>query len=269
MNRMNKMLIVSIVIIVVIIIGAATYFSLGLSETTKSDVENIKKRGKLVVGTSADFPPFEFVDEKTNEIIGFDIDIAKAIADKLGVELEVKDIKFDALIPALKNGEIDMIIAGMTITEERAKVVDFSEPYFEADQAVLVKAGNVNIKSESDLANKKIGVQSGTTGELWVDENLVKTGKVPEDNVKRYNKFIEAILALKKGDVDAVVIDKPVAEAYAKSEGDVKVAFIIKTGEQYGTAVRKGSDLLPIVNEVLKELKESGKLDQLLKKWFS
>lgn len=267
---MNKTLIAASIIIVIIIVAALAYYSMAQGgKGEESDVEKIKKRGKLIVGTSADFPPFEFVDEKTNEIVGFDIDIAKAIAEKLGVQLEVKDIKFDALIPALQNGEIDMIIAGMTITEERAKVADFSEPYFEADQAVLVKADNEEIKSADDLAGKKIGVQSGTTGELWVDENLVKAGKVSEDNVKRYNKFIEAILALKKGDVDAVVIDKPVAEAYAKTEGDVKVAFIIKTGEQYGIAVRKGSDLLPIVNEVLKELKDSGKLDQLLKKWFS
>ncbi len=267
---MNKTLIAASIIIVIIIVAALAYYSMAQGgKEEESDVEKIKKRGKLIVGTSADFPPFEFVDEKTNGIVGFDIDIAKAIAEKLGVQLEVKDIKFDALIPALQNGEIDMIIAGMTITEERAKVVDFSEPYFEADQAVLVKADNEEIKSADDLAGKKIGVQSGTTGELWVDENLVKAGKVSEDNVKRYNKFIEAILALKKGDVDAVVIDKPVAEAYAKTEGDVKVTFIIKTGEQYGIAVRKGSDLLPIVNEVLKELKDSGKLDQLLKKWFS
>ena len=267
---MNKTLIIAGIIVAIIIVVTLAYFSIAQEgKEGESDVEKIKKSGKLIVGTSADFPPFEFVNKETNEIVGFDIDIAKAVADKLGVQLEIKDIKFGALIPALQNGEIDMIIAGMTITEERAKVVDFSEPYFEADQAVLVKADNEEIKSADDLAGKKIGVQSGTTGELWVDENLVKAGKVSEDNVKRYNKFIEAILALKKGDVDAVVIDKPVAEAYAKTEGDVKVAFIIKTGEHYGIAVRKGSNLLPIVNEVLKELKDSGKLDQLLKKWFS
>jgi len=258
---------VLIAILVVVVIAAATVLYLYFFKE-KSAIEKIKERGYLVVGTSADFPPFEMVDEK-GEIVGLDIDIAKKIAEKLGVKLVIRDIKFEGLIPALISGDVDLVIAGMTITEERAKSVDFSIPYFEADQAVMVLKERTDITSVEDLTGKKIGVQEGTTGDFWVTDNLVKKGKVKEDDVKRYGKFTVALLELKKGGIDAVVMDKPAAEMYVKLDNSLKIAVVIKTGEKYGIAVKKGNkDLLDLVNKVLEELIKSGEMEKLIKKWF-
>ncbi len=243
------------------------YHRVVVEREEKTLVDVIKERGYLVVGTSADFPPFEFVAEN-GTIMGFDIDIAKEIAKKLGVELKVVDMDFDALIPALQDGKIDLIIAGMSITEERKKVVDFSEPYFEADQAILVRADS-EIASLDDLKGKKVGVQSGTTGEDWAVTNLVEAGITSEENLYSYDKFIAAVEALRIGHLDAVVMDAPVAKTFVKKYPELKIAFIVKTGEVYGIAVRKGeAELLDLINEVLKELKETGKLDKLVEKWF-
>jgi len=262
---MPKKVLALVIVAVAAIAGLALYYFV-LRE--KGIVEKIKEKGYIVVGTSADFPPFEMVNEK-GEIVGLDIDIAKKIAEKLGVKLVIKDMAFEGLIPALLSGDVDMVIAGMTITEERAKVVDFSIPYFEADQAVLVLKSREDIKSVDDLAGKKIGVQEGTTGDFWVTDNLAKKGKVKEEDVKRYPKLTVALLELKSGGIDAVVIDKPAAEMYAKLDESLKVAFVIKTGEKYGIAVKKGNkDLLQVINQVIKELIESGELEKLIKKWF-
>jgi len=262
---MQKKLLVVISIIVIAAIVTILYFYVFKE---KGAIEKIKEKGYIVVGTSADFPPFEMVDEK-GEIVGLDIDIAKKIAEKLGVKLVIRDIKFEGLIPALLSGDVDLVIAGMTITEERAKAVDFSIPYFEADQAVIVLKDRTDINSVEDLAGKKIGVQEGTTGDFWVTDNLVKKGKVKEEDVKRYGKFTVALLELKKGGIDAVVMDKPAAEMYVKLDNSLKVAVVIKTGEKYGIAVKKGNkDLLDLINKVLEELIKSGEMEKLIKKWF-
>jgi len=262
---MSKKLLIIALIVVVVAVAAVLYLYVFKE---KGIVEKIKERGYIVVGTSADFPPFEMVNEK-NEIVGLDIDIAKKIAEKLGVKLVVKDIKFEGLIPALLSGDVDLVIAGMTITDERAKVVDFSIPYFEADQAVIVLKDRTDMNSVEDLVGKKIGVQEGTTGDFWVTDNLVEKGKVKKEDVKRFGKFTVALLELKKGGIDAVVMDKPAAEMYTKLDNSLKVAVIIKTGEKYGIAVKKGNkDLLDIVNKVLDELIKSGEMEKLIKKWF-
>ena len=262
----KKFLIKLCIVAVIIALGAYVAYNFLLPKPTI--VDEIKKRGYLIVGTSADFPPFEFVDEKGN-IVGLDIDIARKIAEALGVKLVIKDMDFDALIPALLSKDVDIVIAGVTITEERKKVVAFSIPYFEADQAVLVLKENTEIKSVDDLVGKKIGVQQGTTGDLWVTENLVKKGLIKEEDVKRYGRITIALLELKKGTVDAVIIDKPVAQMYAKLDPSLKVAFVIKTGEKYGIVVRKEDKaLLEIINKVLEELIKSGEMEKLIKKWF-
>lgn len=213
-------------------------------------------------GTSAGFPPFEYIED--GEIVGFDIDLAHAIGELMGFTVEFIDISFDGLIPALNAGTIDMAVAGMTITEERAKVVDFSIPYFSANQSVLVKEG-----SGKDVTvlygNTRLGVQTGTTGDLWVEENLadVHTGQVTH-----YDTFVLAVRDLMLGRIDAVVLDDAVAQRYAKVE-DVEVAAILITGEEYGIAVKKGNDeLLAKINEGIRKARELGIMDDLLAKYF-
>lgn len=219
----------------------------------------------VTVGTSADFPPFEYIEN--GQFVGFDMDLMREIAKIAGFELKFVDMSFDSLIPALRAGQIDVAAAAMTITEERKKVVDFSMPYWTADQSIIVKA-------DSDLTitvlfgKYRIGVQTGTTGDLWCTENLVEKGLLPERNLKRYDTFILALSDLLNGNIDAIVLDSPVANRFAATK-PVKVVGIIVTGEQYGIAVRKGNkELLDKINQALKTLIETGKINELIDKYF-
>jgi len=258
----NKWIYAAIGVVVIILAGWAIY-NLYLS-TVYPTITTIKSRGKLIVGTSLDFPPFEFVDE-SNAVVGLDIDIANEIAKELGVKLEIRDISFDALIIALKNNEIDLVLAGLSITAERQQVVDFSKPYFNASQAVISLAG----KNIGSLQGKKIGVQTGTTGEWWVQDNLIANGTIPEANVIGYDRWPVALLALQKGDVDVLLLDEPVGRMFVKKVAGLQFNFAISTGEQYGAAVSKQSrDLLELVNKVIANLQTSGKYETMVEKWF-
>ncbi len=226
-------------------------------------VDEIKKRGYIVMGTEATYPPFEYVDEKTRQITGFDVEIAEAIARKLGVKLVIKDIAFDGLIPALITGKIDMIVAAMTITEERAKMVAFSDPYFTAGQVIVVrKMDSFRPKSYKDLVGKRVGVQQGTTADIDVS-------KVSGVDIVRYTRFTDAFLDLALGRVDAVVLDAAPAQAYVKFNPSLIISSPVLSEEKFGIAVRKeDKDLLKIINEVLKELQAKTAYDYLLDKWF-
>ncbi|MDN5338479.1 MAG: arginine/lysine/histidine transporter system substrate-binding protein [Thermotogaceae bacterium] len=225
-------------------------------------IDEIKSRGYLVVGTEATFPPFEYYNEN-NEIVGFDIDIARKIAEALGVELKVVDTAFDGLIPSLLTKKLDMVIAGMTITEERAKVVAFSEPYFTAGQVIVVRKGSTPIKDFEGLKGKVVAVQLGTTGDLVVSE--LKGIK----EVRRFEKFTDAFLELKNRRVDAVVLDSAVAKAYVLSNPNLEITSDVLSSEQYGIAVRKeDKDLLEFINKVLADMRKSP-YDLLIEKWFA
>lgn len=240
---MKRLLVVALLILVSI--------SFGFAKTYK-------------VGTSADFPPFEYVED--GKYVGFDMDLIRAIAAETNLEIEIVDMSFDSLIAALMSGNLDIVIAGMTITNDREKAVDFTDPYWTADQSVAVKED-----SEKNLTvlfgNNKIGVQTGTTGDIWVEENLVKTG-ILKGQLKRYETFVLAMTDLVNGNLDAVVLDSPVAERYAKIR-PVKIVGIIKTHEEYGIAVQEGNtELLRKLNEGLDRVKESGKMNELIGKYF-
>lgn len=225
-----------------------------------ANLSEILEKGVLVMGTEATFPPFEFVNEK-NEITGFDVEIGKALAEKLGVKLEVKDMAFDGLLPALNVGKFDIIIAGMTITDDRKKVVSFSDKYFEAGQAVVVNGNDKKYNSLQELSGKKVAVQAGTTGDLMISE-------VEGTDVIRFSKYTEAFLELSLKRVEAVVIDYSTAESYLKTNKKLSVASPILSEESYGIAIKKdNTDLLKAVNEFLKEFKDNG-YDELNKKWF-
>ncbi|HPT54785.1 MAG TPA: basic amino acid ABC transporter substrate-binding protein [Fervidobacterium sp.] len=243
-----------VLVVLTLIITATFSFAQTLTQ--------IKQRGKLIIGTEPTFPPFEFVDEK-NQVVGFDIDIANELAKRLGVKVEVVSLPFDSLIPALQQGKIDMVIAGMTITEDRAKVVDFSKPYFEANQAIVVrKESKFEPKKLEDLIGKKIAVQLGTTGDLISSE-------IKGIEVVRFQRFTDAFLELQNGRVDAVVLDEAPAKAYVKKFPKFVISSIVDTGETYGIAVRKGNkELLNFVNQTLDIMKSTGTYNKIISTWF-
>ena len=236
-----------------------------------------KKANVIIVGTSADFPPFEYTDA-TGKIIGFDIELITKILENLNYTVEVKDIGFDSLIPSLQSGTIDVIAAAMTITDDRKQVIDFSDPYYQADQSVLVKKDSgVEINASHDLenftasiANLTIGSQTGTTGAAWVQENLIDKGLMPEDNLKLYDLYLDAVADLDIGPtrLDIIILDLPVAQAFAENPNR-EVAYTISTGENYGFGVKKGeTDLVEKINEELEMFMESDDWTDLITKYF-
>ena len=229
-----------------------------------------EEENKIIIGTSADFAPFEYKDAE-GKIIGFDIEMVTTILENLNYTVEVKDIAFDSLIPSLNAGTIDVIAAAMTITEEREEQIDFSDPYYEADQSILIKKGSdIQINSTDDLANLTIGAQTGTTGEAWVQENLIDEGLMDEENLKHYELYLDAVQDLDIGPerLDAIILDQPVAKAFTES-GTREIAYIILTGESYGLGVREGeSDLLEKINKELEEFIDSPEWTTLVNKYF-
>ncbi len=219
----------------------------------------------LVVGTSADFPPFEYKNPKTGNITGFDISLIKLIAKKIGYsKVKIVDMSFDSLIPALQAGKVDVVIAGMTITPQREKVVDFSIPYWTADQAVIVrKNSNIQINSIKDLYGKVIGVETGTTGAIYVKDHVGKNA-----TIKEYSTYVAALEALLNGQVNVVVLDSPVAKMFVHKY-PVKIVYTIQTNEHYGIAVRKGNTkLLNEINQALRQIMNSPEWEKLVNEYF-
>lgn len=212
----------------------------------------------LIVGTNAEFPPFEYIGDN-GEPDGFDIALIKAIGSKMGMEVQIQNMEFNSLVAAI-GSKIDASIAGMTVTPERSEQVDFSDTYYEAVQSVIVPAGS-EIATAADLENKTIGVQLGTTGNFIADE-------IPGATVQAYNKGVDAVNDLLNGRVDLVIIDTNPAEVFAsKFEGQVVALdgsqFEFEP-EYYAIALPKGSPLVDQVNKALAELKEDGTFDTLV-----
>lgn len=228
-------------------------------------LDEIKADGKIIMATNAEFEPFEYKDD--DKIVGIDAEIAAKIAEALGVDLEISDIAFESTIPALQAGKADFIAAGMTVTEDRKKNVDFTDPYFNASQAILV-AKDSDIAKPEDLEGKTVGVQTGTTGDMYcTDEDGTSEVKVGE--VKRYEKGMDAASDLMAGRIDAVVIDNFVAQKLADKNPDklVKLDDAL-TEEEYAIALPKDSELTEKFNEVLKDLTDSGELDAIETKYL-
>ena len=260
------------VIILIIIIAVAAYYATQkpaqtTTQTSPPTTTSTTELKLLRVGTSPDFPPFEYV-AKNGSIVGFDIDLIRLLAKKIGYDdIEIVTMDFDSLIPALKQGKFDVIAAGMTITPEREKEVSFTKPYWNANQAILVrKDSDFRPKSLDDLAGKTVGVQTGTTGEYYVEDYINKTGINIE--VKTYSSYVLAVQDLVNGRIDAVVVDTPVAKMFEK-QYPVVISGIIETGEQYGFAVRKeDTQLLNELNKALEEVMNSPEWEKLVEKYF-
>lgn len=214
--------------------------------------------GTLVMGTNAQFPPYEFYQD--NKIVGIDADIAQAIADKLGMKLEIEDMAFDAIVPAVVSGKVDIGAAGMTVTDVRKQQVDFTDTYATSTQVIIVP-DNSSIKGKDDLEGKAIGVQLGTTGDSLASE-------IKGADVERYKKGMEAVQSLTHGKIDAVVIDQATAEAFVKNNTGIRILDDALSDEHYAMAVKKGNtELLDQINGALKELKEDGTLDKIEAKY--
>ena len=231
------------------------------AEAAETEAAKEAAGGKLVMATNAEFPPYEYHDG--DAIVGIDAEIAKAIADELGMELEIEDIAFDSIIPEIVSGKADMGLAGMTVTEDRMQSVDFSDTYAKASQKIIVTEDS-EIASPDDLKGVIVGVQLGTTGDIYVSD-LEADGTT----VERYNKGFEAVQALSQGKIDAVVIDGEPARTFVAETEGVEILEESVTDEEYAIAVKKGNtELLEKINGALKTLKDNGTLDEIVAKYI-
>ena len=232
-----------------------------------AEVKTIES-GKLIMATNAQFPPYEMVADgdgvNGTGFEGIDIEIAAAIAEKLGLELQVDDMDFDAALTAVQQGKCDIVLAGLTYTDERAQLMSFSDSYAQGVQAIIVKDGS-SITGPDDLANAAmIGTQRGTTGYIYCTDDF------GEDHVAAYDNGAAAVQALQNGQVDAVVIDKMPAETFAAENDGLKVLDTAYTTENYCAAMNKDNEALTKeVNKVLAELKADGTLDQIVAKYIN
>ncbi|WP_146551820.1 ABC transporter substrate-binding protein [Rummeliibacillus sp. SL167] len=230
-------------------------------------VDGIKKKGKIVIATG-DYYPFEYLDKKTQKLVGYDIDLGNKIGKALGVDVEWKQMQFTALVPSLQNKQVDLVIGAMYITDERKEVVDFADPYLDTGM-VLVKAKNdKSISSKKDLDGKKVGVKAGATS-----EQVAQKLKAEGANIKivAYKEALDAIKDLEIGRVDVVVNDYLNQLGYFQTYPDSNLEIVGKELDhsELGIAASKGNDsLISEVNKVLAEMEKSGEKDQLFKKWL-
>ena len=233
------------------------------SDAQDSTTSTSAEGGTLRMGTNATFPPYEFVGDDGN-VQGIDVDIAAAIADKLGMKLEVTDMEFDSLIPALQSDTVDVALAGMTVTPDRQENVDFSDSYAKGVQVIIVKDGS-DIASPDDLEGKNIGVQTGTTGDIYCSDDIQAAGL---GEVVPYATGTDAVLALTTGKVDCVVIDNEPAKAFVAANEGLKILDTEYAVEDYAIALAKGSELTAKINDALAELKADGTLDAIVAKYI-
>ena len=220
-----------------------------------------RSNGTLVMATNAEFEPYEY--HEGDDIVGIDADIAQAICDKLGYELKIEDMEFDSILPAVQSGKADFGAAGMTVTEDRATQVDFSDSYYTGVQVIIV-TDDSDITEPDDLKGKKIGVQQGTTGDIY------STDDFGDDNVERFNKGMEAVQALQQGKIDAVIIDNQPAKTFVEENEGLKILETSYVEEDYALAIKKGNDdLVKKVNDAIKELKEDGTFDKIVAKYIT
>ena len=232
------------------------------SEAASSAAElTTVEAGKLTMATNAAFPPYEMTTD-AGEFEGIDVDTAKAIAEKLGLELQIDDMDFDAALLSVQQGKADIVMAGVTVTDERKAVMDFSDSYATGIQSIIVPEGS-DITSPDDLAGKKIGTQRGTTGYIYCSDDF------GDENVVAYDDGLTAVQALNNGQVDAVVIDNAPAQEFVAANPGLKVLDTSYAEEDYAIGMAKGSALEDAVNKALEELKADGTLQAIVDKYIN
>jgi polar amino acid transport system substrate-binding protein len=231
------------------------------TETADNGLKTVES-GKLIMATSADFPPYEYYDG--DQVVGIDAEIAKAVADKLGLELVIEDTKFDSIIVGVQSGKYDIGCAGMTVTEERLQSVNFTSTYATGIQSVIVPEGSEITDVDTLLDGDYIvGIQIGTTGDIYM------TDDVGEDRIDRYQKGTDAIIALTSGKVDAVVIDNEPAKAFVAANEGLVILDTAYAEEEYAMCLSKDNeDLLNAINGALDELEKDGTLDAIVAKYI-
>ena len=236
----------------VMMVSLAACGNSGSSDSKKEDTAKEETKGgsgdKLIVGTEAGFAPYEYM--KGTEVVGIDMDIAKAIADDMGKELEIKNMDFDGALAAVQSGKVDMVAAGVSIDEERKQVMDFSDEYVDNTEVVVVN---------KDLEGKIVGVQQGNIADIWVAN---KDNANPKE-IKRYSKFAQAVEDLKNGKIDGIIIDQYPAEEMVASNDTLTILNGTLFEDKYAIAVKKGNqELLDQINKVIKQLKDDGKIEE-------
>ncbi|MGO2131660.1 MAG: transporter substrate-binding domain-containing protein [Halomonas sp.] len=217
------------------------------------------------IATDPSFVPFEMLDQETGEMTGFDMDIIREIADRAGFEYEINTMDFNGIIPAVQTGNVDIAIAGITITDERAEIVDFSAPYYDSGLQILVGTNQEGVETIDDLSGMKIGTKIGSTSYDYLTENLSD-----DTTITPYPGSADMYMALLGGSVDAVFYDAPNVGYFSQTRGDgrVKVVGPLYEGQQYGIVFVKGSELVEPANEALAAMREDGTYDEIHTKWF-
>ena len=231
------------------------------SETETAELSTVEP-GKLIMSTNAAFPPYEMTTD-SGEFEGIDIETAQAIADKLGLELQIDDMDFDAALLAVQQGKADMVMAGVTVTDERQNVMDFTDSYATGIQSIIVKEDS-DIASVDDLAGKKIGTQRGTTGYLYCSDDF------GDENVVAYDNGLTAVQMLNNGQVDCVVIDNAPAKEFVAANPGLKLLDTAYVEESYAIGIGKGNtELKDAINTALEELKADGTLQAIVDKYIT
>jgi len=262
-DKPSKTIIVGVVALILISFSAATYLALDRSYEGPSNT--------LIIGMNTPFPPFEY--QQGGEIVGFDVDLANAIGEKLDRKVVIKDFSdFSALIPAVETGAVDIVISGVTITSERDEAVDFSEPYYTASQAVLTIEDS-KFKCSGDLVatdfeGMNVGYQELTTSQTWIEANLL--GQVNLSETNSFGDLSSGLQSMRLGAFDLIILDKPVADSFAKKHADLIVAGTIESNEEYGVVIKNDDpqNILSEINEVIEEMKANGEYDELILKYF-
>lgn len=261
--KKRSLLVVALILVAAILVGCASEPS--------SVLDKIEKDKKVMVGTSADYPPYEYVDDAGNKT-GFDIELMAEIAKRMGVELVWVDMPFDSLVAAVDSGKLDMSISCFNYDEERDKIVDFSEAYYSTEDAFVVRSAFTGtITSPEDVANFKVGVQSGTVQDGWLTDNLVTPGLLPEANLSRYERVDQAALDLANGRIEVLMADYVPVQALVAQNPDLKVVFHaeLSTGPINIVLPDGDAKLKAEIDRIIQELQAEGFIDQLAVKYFS
>ena len=243
----------------------------GGASKVANHLEAIQQAGVMKVGTSANYPPFESVDENGNKV-GFDIDLMTEIAKRLNVKVEWVDMPFDSLIAAVQEGKLDASISAFNYSLEREEMIDYSDSYYTSEDAFTVMEGFTGtIANPQEVAAYKVGVQTGTTQDGWLTEVLVADGALAVEDLFRYDRVDQAMLDLKKGRIDVVMSDYIPAQALAKQLGGLEIMYhgVLSSGPVNIVLPNEDTELQQAINEIIQQLHEEGFIDRLAQKYFA